>query len=188
MFFSRVASLTVLALGVISAAATPAVVKKREDVSDVLAVVNTLKASTSAIIPQIDALAASDSTTQDQVSPVFTNLVAALNTASTSLNGLQGKVDTSSGGSPSDVANSIAPVYTEITTSLDNFKKHKPQFGFLFITFGIDAALNKVLIGLELVVAGVLKLVGVLLFAVGGLLQGLGFVLTFATLGFVGLF
>ncbi|KAF9002968.1 hypothetical protein BDQ17DRAFT_1242765 [Cyathus striatus] len=161
MFFSRVASLTVLALGVISAAATPAVIKKREDVSDVLAVVNTLKASTSTIIPQIGTLFRI-STTQDQVSPVFANLVAALNTASTSLNGLQGKVDTSSGGTPNDVANSIAPVYSDITTSLDNFKKHKPQFGFLFITFGIDAALNKVLLGLELVIAGVLKLVGVL--------------------------
>jgi len=52
MFFSR-AIISFFALGAISALAHPAPVEKRQDVSDVLAVVETLKSSTNSILPQI---------------------------------------------------------------------------------------------------------------------------------------
>ncbi|TFK37804.1 hypothetical protein BDQ12DRAFT_713276 [Crucibulum laeve] len=178
-----------LTLGVISAAAIPAAVtvEKREDVSDILAVVSTLQGSTGSILPQIDALSTDDSATEDDASALLSQLSAALGTASTSFTNLQGKVNTNSGGSKQDVANAVAPVYNNIAVSLNNFKKHKPHFAPLFIKFGIDAALNKILLGLDILLAGVVKLVAVLLIDVGVILNGLGFTLIFATLGLGGL-
>ncbi|TFK37795.1 hypothetical protein BDQ12DRAFT_749525 [Crucibulum laeve] len=174
-----------LTLGVISAAAIPTAVtvEKREDVSDILAVVNTLQGSSDTILPQIDSLIATNSATEDNLSPLLYQLSDALGTASTSFTNLQGNVNTNSGGSQQDVANAVAPVYNNIAVSLDNVKKHKPEFAPLFLKFGIDAALNKILLGLDILLVGVIKLVAVLLIDVGVLLKGLGFTLTFVTLG-----
>ncbi|TFK37799.1 hypothetical protein BDQ12DRAFT_713273 [Crucibulum laeve] len=87
-----------LTLGVISAAAIPAVViiEKREDVSDILTV---------------NVLVASKIATEGNISPLLPHLSDALGTASTSFTGFQAKVDTNTGRWKQDVANAVAPVY-----------------------------------------------------------------------------
>ncbi|EAU81004.1 hypothetical protein CC1G_03180 [Coprinopsis cinerea okayama7 len=183
MFFTRVL-LSVFAVGAISAVARPAeTVQKREDVSDVLAVIGTLKSTTGSILPQLDALVNSDDATEENVSPLLEQLAGAFDTGTVSLQGLQGKVDPSSGGTEEEVAEEVATVYTDVATSLDNLKTKKPHLYPLVPKFGLDLALFKLLLGLQLVLAGVLKLVAVLLKAVGVLLHGLGFTLLVVLLG-----
>ena len=77
-----------------------------------------------------------------------------------------------------DVANKAAPVYKvnytihlplrmlnslysqNVATSLDGLKKHNPKvFGPLILTFEIDALLNTILIGLNIILIGVIKLI-----------------------------
>jgi hypothetical protein len=182
MFFAR-AVLAFIAVGAVSVFATPApVVQKRQDISDVLSVLNTLDASTKSILPQIDSLAASPDATEDDVAPYLQQLADALNLGATSLNSL-GPVDATSGGTKDEVATKTADIYTNIATTLDNAKGKKPHWGPFFPKFGIDAALAKILFGLGIVVAGVLKLVAALLKVVSGLLAGLGFTLLLALLG-----
>ncbi|KIJ26832.1 hypothetical protein M422DRAFT_191687 [Sphaerobolus stellatus SS14] len=152
MFFSRVFSFAVLSLSVISAAATPVAPKKRA-VSDVLAVVGTLQSSTGTILPQIDSLANSGSATQANISPLLANLVDALNTASTSLNAMQANSVTGSSNAK-EVSNAAAPVVKNVATSLNNLKVQKPELASLFVPFGIDTALNELLVGLDVVVVG----------------------------------
>ncbi|KAG2010607.1 hypothetical protein CC2G_013418 [Coprinopsis cinerea AmutBmut pab1-1] len=183
MFFTR-ALFSVFAVGAIAAIAAPsAVVEKREDISDVLAIVGTLKASTDSILPQIDNLVNTDTATEANLSPLLQDLSASINSGATSLEALRGKVDSSSGGTEEQVAEEVAVIYTDVAHSLDNLKKKKPHLYPLVPKFGLDAALLKLLLGLQLVLAGVIKLLAVLLKAVGGLLSGLGFTLILLLLG-----
>jgi len=172
------------AFGAISALATPTpVVEKREDVSDVLAIVGTLQSSTGSILPQIDSLVNTDQATEANLSPLLAQLVTALDTSAASFQSLNGKVDQNSGGSKEEVAAQVATVYTDISTSLNNVKTKKPHLYPLIPKHGLDAALLKVLLGLDLILIGVVKLVAVLLKSVAGLLSGLGFLLTILLLG-----
>ncbi|TFK37798.1 hypothetical protein BDQ12DRAFT_749549 [Crucibulum laeve] len=156
-----------LTLGVISAAATPAAitVEKCQSTADIKTVLNTLKSSTDAILPQITNLG---NVTDENVTPLINDLTAALNTASSSLasletySDLQGRVDTNSGGSQQDVANAVAPIYRNIVVSLNNLKTQNPEFASLFTKFGTDAALNNLLLGLGTLLAGVVELIAVL--------------------------
>lgn len=52
------------------------------------------------------------------------------------------------------------PLPQNVTNTLNNVKTKKPHLYPFFPKHGIEAALLKVLFGLELVLAGVLKLVG----------------------------
>ncbi|PPR04822.1 hypothetical protein CVT24_007082 [Panaeolus cyanescens] len=183
MFFSR-ALFSLLAVGAIGALASPApVVEKREDVSDVLAVVGNLKATTDVILPQIDSLVDSGAATDANLSPLLQDLATALDTSSSELDSLKGKVDPNTGGTKDEVAQEVSVVYTDVTKSLNNLKTKKPHLWYLIPKFGLEAALIKLLLGLELVLAGVLTLVAGLLKLVGGLLTGIGFVLLKLVLG-----
>ncbi|KIJ33458.1 hypothetical protein M422DRAFT_183219 [Sphaerobolus stellatus SS14] len=153
MFFTRVFAFAVFAVSLVSAVA----IKKRADVSEVLGVVDILKSSTDAILPQIDSLVNSNAATQANISPHLASLVEALNTASTSLHGLQGNVDTSSSDA-NEVANAVAPVFTKINNSINNLETKDPNLVSLVATSGISTALDTVLTGWEIVVAGVLQL------------------------------
>ncbi|TFK19783.1 hypothetical protein FA15DRAFT_600856 [Coprinopsis marcescibilis] len=183
MFFSRVL-ISFFAIGAVAAAVTPAApLKKREDVSDVLAIVGQLRGSTDTILPQIDTLVNSGEANEENISPLLQQLTAALDLSAVSLEALDGKVDPSSGGSEQEVAEEVSVVYTNIATSLDNMKTKKPKLHPLVPKFGLDLALLKVLLGLKLVLAGVTKLLAVLLKVVAHLLHGLGFLLTVTLLG-----
>ena len=56
----------------------------------------------------------------------------------------------------------MGPILQDVTKTLDNVKTKKPHLYPLFPKHGIETALLKVLIGLELILVGVLKLVAVL--------------------------
>ncbi|PPQ70169.1 hypothetical protein CVT25_011766 [Psilocybe cyanescens] len=159
MFASRffVSLLAFTALGV-SASPAPAPAEKRSaDVSDVLAVVSTLKTKTNAILPEINALVAQGFANQATLTPLLTNLVASLNTAHTSIAAIS-SVNADS-GSTSDVANAIAPIVADITNTLGNAQTAVPGLAGIIAGFGLDAALNQILVGLEILLAGVLNLV-----------------------------
>ncbi|PPQ90916.1 hypothetical protein CVT25_007843 [Psilocybe cyanescens] len=183
MFASRffVSLLAFTALGV-SASPAPAPAEKRSaDVSDILAVVSTLKTKTNAILPEINALVAQGFANQATLTPLLTNLVASLNTAHTSIAAIS-SVNADS-GSTSDVANAIAPIVADITNTLGSAQAAVPGLAGILAGLGLDAALNQVLVGLELLLAGVLNLVAGLLVDVAGILSGLALGLVLATLG-----
>ncbi|KIJ55982.1 hypothetical protein M422DRAFT_239159 [Sphaerobolus stellatus SS14] len=191
MIFSRVL-LSFLSLGVISAVASPApvaeekrAIEKRADVSDVLGVVSTLQSSSNSILPQIDNLVSTNQATTDNISPLLTLLQTALTTAGTQINSFQsGGFDASTGGSAQDVANQLAPVISNVVTSLNNLNAVNPTiFGPLIASFGLDAALNTILVGLGVLLTGVVQLLAALLTDLGGLLTSLGLSLTGITLG-----
>ncbi|KAF9048944.1 hypothetical protein BJ165DRAFT_1342870 [Panaeolus papilionaceus] len=163
MFFSR-ALLSFFAVGAISTLASPTpapvdVVEKREDVSDVLAVIDTLKTSTGSILPQIDNLVNTNQATTSNISPLLQNLVDAVNTGTASLNTLQGKVDATTGGTKDQVAQDVAGVITDIANTLNNLKTKAPALFSLVASLGIQTALSQLLVGLNIVIAGVLTLV-----------------------------
>ncbi|KAH6913501.1 hypothetical protein BKA70DRAFT_1263055 [Coprinopsis sp. MPI-PUGE-AT-0042] len=178
MFFSR-ALFSFFAVGAISALAapSPAPVAKREDITDVLAVLDSWDASTNAIIPQIDTLIDNDTANEDNLAPLLEALAFNADSTTAKFKSLEGKVDTSSGGSKDDVAKKTASIVEKHVKVADKIKTKKPHLYFLFIKFGLELALYKLLLGLELVVAGVLILVGVLLKTVLALLGGLGWLL-----------
>ncbi|KAF6759949.1 hypothetical protein DFP72DRAFT_121232 [Ephemerocybe angulata] len=181
MYFKSIVA-SFFALGAICAAASPApVVEKRQDISSVLAIIETLQSSTGSILPQLDSLADSESSTESDFEPLIAELVSSLDTSSTQLNAL-GPVD-QSGASQDEVATKVASIYSDIATTSNNVKTKKPQFYPLFPKFGLEAALIKLLFGLEIVLIGVLKLVAALLKVVSGLLSGLGWVLLLVALG-----
>ncbi|KAF9048943.1 hypothetical protein BJ165DRAFT_1367828 [Panaeolus papilionaceus] len=182
MSFSR-AIFSFLAIGAIGALASPApVAEKREDVSDVLAVVGNLKAATNVILPQIGCPAMHGPRTAfffcPNLSPLVQDLATAFDTTSAQIDGLKSKVDPNTGGTKEQVAQEVAVVYTDVTKSLNNLKTKKPHLWYLIPKFGLEAALIKLVLG------GVIVLVAGLLKLVGGLLGGLGFLLLKLVLGF----
>ncbi|KAF5342323.1 hypothetical protein D9611_001490 [Ephemerocybe angulata] len=180
MYFKSIVA-SFFALSAICAVASPApVAEKRQDVSSVLAIVNSLQSSTGSILPQIDSLANSDSSTEAQIEPLIAQLVSSLSTSTTQLNAL-GRDQ--SGANKDEVANKIAGIYSDIAKTSNNVKTKKPHFYPLFPKYGLEAALIKLLFGLEIVLVGVLKLVASLLKVVGGLLSGLGWVLLLLAIG-----
>ncbi|KAJ7872481.1 hypothetical protein B0H14DRAFT_3860354 [Mycena olivaceomarginata] len=155
MFASlRFAPLFLLATSFVSAGV---VVEKRSSTADIQTVFNTLKGSTDSILPQITALSsggnASDDTARKRQSD-------------------------------DDIANLVAGILTDVTNALDGLLADAssiPALGGLLA--GVDTSLNQVLLGLEVLLAGVLNLVANLLVDVAGLLRSLALGLTLATLG-----
>ncbi|KAH6901560.1 hypothetical protein BKA70DRAFT_1522319 [Coprinopsis sp. MPI-PUGE-AT-0042] len=175
MFFSR-ALFSFFAVGAISALAAPgpALVEKREDISDVLATLDTLEASNDAIIPQIDALIDGNTANEANLSPLLEALVFNVDTTTATFKSYEGRTDPHHGGSKDDVAKKVAKIIEKIIIVIHKIKTHKPHLYFLVIKYGLELALYKLLLGLEIIVAGVLVLVGALLKVVLGLLGGLG--------------
>ncbi|GJJ12738.1 hypothetical protein Clacol_006983 [Clathrus columnatus] len=171
MIFSRVV-FSLLTLGAISAVATPTpvpvsdekrAIEKRADVSDVLGVVSTLGDATGSILPQINSLISSATATADNITPLLQQLQTALNTAGTSIQNLESGFDASTGGSAQDVANGIAPIINDVVTTLSDLQAlNTGVFGPLIASLGLDAALNTILVGLGVLLAGVLELVAAL--------------------------
>ncbi|KAJ3524634.1 hypothetical protein NMY22_g10911 [Coprinellus aureogranulatus] len=182
MLFSR-AVFAVLAFTGLSAVASPTpVIEKRQDVSEVLGVIETLSTAVDAILPQIDSLVTEGTATEETITPLLQGVVDALNTANTSLQGLT-PIESPTEEVETQVATAISDVYTRIVTTVDKLATAQPALAALFPGIGLDLALQQVLLGLQIVLSGVLRLVANLLRALGGVLSGLGFTLTTALLG-----
>lgn len=109
LFFPVIASF--FAFGALSAVGSPApVVQKRQDVSSVLSILDTLQSQTGSILPQIDSLVNSDEATEENLTPLAQQLVEALNSGGASLEAL-GAVD-ETGGTQDEVAQRTAAIYT----------------------------------------------------------------------------
>ncbi|KIJ25928.1 hypothetical protein M422DRAFT_273066 [Sphaerobolus stellatus SS14] len=164
-----------LSLGAISAVATPTpvvvsdekrAIEKRADVSDISGVISTLRSNTNSILPQIDNLVSANQQTEDNISPLLQQLLTALTTAGTQINSFQS-------------ANQLAPVI-----SPKQLRGCKPyRLRPLIASFGFDAALNTILVGLEILLQGVVQLLAALLRDLSALRTNLGFSLTEITLG-----
>ncbi|PPQ89266.1 hypothetical protein CVT25_001350 [Psilocybe cyanescens] len=162
MFASRF-FVSFLAFTALSVSATPVEVEERQtaDLSSILAVVSVLQGKTQAILPEINSLVSSGSASEDTLTPLISGLVSSLTTASSSLSSI-GSVGTTSSGSASEVASAIAPIVSEITSTLGGAQTAVPGLSTVIAGFGLDAALNQVLTGLEVLVAGVLNVVSTL--------------------------
>ncbi|KDR68068.1 hypothetical protein GALMADRAFT_146561 [Galerina marginata CBS 339.88] len=159
MFASRFFA-SFLAMTALAAYASPAPVEieRRADISDVLAIVGTLKTATAPITAQLNALTANNQATTATVTPLISQLVPAFNTASTSLGGIT-TVNTASGGSTQDVAVLFAPILQEIAITLEAVEAVVPGLPVVLAGIGLDAAVNEVLIGLGILLDGVLVLI-----------------------------
>ncbi|KAL5529899.1 hypothetical protein ACEPAF_6156 [Sanghuangporus sanghuang] len=189
MLFTRIIpffamSLTFGSLALSGPAAAGTELTKRDN-ADIEQVFTTLKTSTDSILPQIQSAAASGNATDDNVTPLITQLVSALNSASSSLSGLSSSSRTlNKRQSDSDIATLVAGIIEDISGALEDLVGDAasiPDLGVLFS--GIDAALAEVLTGLEILLSGVLQLVADLLTDVAGLLNQLAFGLTLGALG-----
>lgn len=109
--------------------------------------------------PSPDTLANDGTATEENITPLLTELVAALDTTTASLNALGTTIDTTTGGTEDDVAREVSAVYTEIFTSMDNLRVQAPSLATLIPSLGLDLALQQVLLGLQILLAGVLRLV-----------------------------
>ncbi|KAF7364578.1 Sc15 protein [Mycena venus] len=160
-----------------------AVVEKRSSTADIESVLNTLKSSTDTILPQITALTSGGTASDATVTPLISDLTAALDTASASLATLS-PVESRKRQSDDDIANLVAGIVTDVANALDGLLSEAstiPDLGTLLA--GVDTSLNQVLVGLETLLAGVLNLVATLLVDVAGLLRSLALGLTLASLG-----
>ncbi|KAJ6467506.1 hypothetical protein C8R47DRAFT_1303442 [Mycena vitilis] len=187
MFALRFASLFLLSATFVSSSPTPAagvaLLDKRSSTADIQTVFNTLKGSTDSILPQITALVSGGNATDETVTPLIIDLTTAFNTATASLATLS-PVEAAKRQSDDDIANLVAGILTDVTQALDGLLGSAasiPALGGLLA--GLDTALNQVLLGLEILLAGVLNLVATLLVDVAGLLRSLALGLTLATLG-----
>ncbi|ESK85762.1 sc15 protein [Moniliophthora roreri MCA 2997] len=164
MFFSRIISFffVFLALGLVTYANPVTAtggneVVKRQQADSIEAVFANLKASTDSILPQIDALIDSGSATDDNIAPLITQLTDAFSTADTDLTAFNAKGGDGKPHNKDELAKVIA--------------------GILIII------VNKLLLSVELLLAGVLKLVAILLIDVAALLKSISWGLVLATLG-----
>ncbi|KAJ7202261.1 hypothetical protein B0H12DRAFT_1162815 [Mycena haematopus] len=119
--------------------------------------------------------------TDTTITPLISELTAALNTATASLAAL-GPVSSTKRQSEDDIANSVAGLVIEITQALDILLLDA-AFDVKILLAGVDVALHKLLLGLDGVLIGVVSLVAHLLVGVAGVLESLGFTLTIALLG-----
>ncbi|KAJ7511207.1 hypothetical protein B0H11DRAFT_2386886 [Mycena galericulata] len=186
MFALRFASLFLLATTLASASPAPApaglaVVDKRASVSSVEDVITTLQSSTGSILPQINALVSGGTASDANVTPLIGELTAAINTATSSLSSLPAS---SKRQTNQEVANNVAGIITEISTSFNGLHGfHPPIPALAELIISIDVALHELLVGLDIVLAGVLTLVAGLLTGVAILLQELGLGLVIGLLG-----
>jgi hypothetical protein len=113
LFFPIIASF--FAFGALTAVASPApavdTVEKRQDASSVLAILSTLQSQTGSILPQIDSLVNSDAATEENLTPLAQQLVAALNSGGASLESLRGRVNQDA-ASNDEAAEKAAAIYT----------------------------------------------------------------------------
>ncbi|KAH9480028.1 hypothetical protein JR316_0006625 [Psilocybe cubensis] len=184
MFFSRF-FLPLLSFGALSALAAPVPsenIERRADISNVLGILGTLGGQTGIILPEINSLLSGGLATQSNLTPLIGGLVSSLNSATSSL-GVLGPVSTATGGTPASVANTVAPLVQQITTTLNNAQTAVPGLSTVIGTLGVDASLDQFLTGLEISVAGVLNLVSALLTTIAGVLSSLALSLVLATLG-----
>ncbi|KAJ7819298.1 hypothetical protein B0H13DRAFT_2378472 [Mycena leptocephala] len=167
MFALRFASLFLLSTTFVSASPTPAagvaLVDKRSTTADIETVFNTLKGSTDSILPQITSLVSSGTATDATVTPLINELTAAFDTATASLATLS-PVELRKRQSDDDIANLVAGILTvrrdQRARRAPRRSRSIPALGGLLA--GVDTSLNQVLLGLEILLAGVLNLVATL--------------------------
>ncbi|PPQ81850.1 hypothetical protein CVT25_013450 [Psilocybe cyanescens] len=157
MFFSQF-FLPLLAFGSLSvlSAPVPSDIERRADISNVLGIVGTLQGQAGIILPEINSLLSSGFATQSNLTPLVGSLVTSLNSATSSVSAL-GVVNPASGGTPANVANAVAPIVQQITSTLNNAQTAVPGLSTVLVTLGFDASLNQFLTGLEIAVAGSLS-------------------------------
>ncbi|KZV87993.1 kinase-like protein [Exidia glandulosa HHB12029] len=153
---------------------------KRQE-TEILTILTALHTSAVGKATEIKTLALTGTANEDNVTPLFNELIEQFNAATTQLAALQpsGKRQ-----APVDVATLTATILTDVTTILDSVLTQLAgieAIGGLFA--GLDTALNQLLKGLEGLLAGLLNLVATLLVDVAGLLRNLALGLTLASLG-----
>ncbi|KAF7419612.1 hypothetical protein PC9H_002203 [Pleurotus ostreatus] len=191
MIFTRVLPLFALALSfTLGAVAKPVadagLIKRADaDTADIAAVFNTLKSSTDSILPQIENLVDSGNANSGNIVPLITQLTTSFSTADASLTELKGKPGSGKPGpSKDELAKIIALILIAVIKTLTKviFKVGLfiPTLSILLIA--LDIAINKLLLSVDIVAVGLLKLIAGLLFEVAGLLGSIGFTLVFALL------
>ncbi|KAJ7580784.1 hypothetical protein C8J56DRAFT_270700 [Mycena floridula] len=176
MRFTQLSSLFLFGLtfSFVSTTPTPNTVAKRQTDASVADILSTLQGSVNSVLPQISTLVNSGTASDETAGPLVDQLTSALGLATTSLSQVNGADESSAQTSAlvlpivSNIANGVAPLQGHV----------KPER-----FHGLDFALAALLKGLEGVIAGVLKLLAVLLFDVAIVLKKLAFTLTLAALG-----
>ncbi|KAJ7580802.1 hypothetical protein C8J56DRAFT_960883 [Mycena floridula] len=181
MRFTQLSSLFLFGLtfSFVSTTPTPNTVAKRQTDASVIDILSTLQGSVNSVLPQISTLVNSGTSAKSQFTcplfpPLVDQLTSALGLATTSLSQVNG-ADESSG----QTSALVLPIVSNIANGVAPLQGHVKPERF----HGLDFALAALLKGLEGVIAGVLKLLAILLFDVAIVLKKLAFTLTLAALG-----
>ncbi|KAI5121852.1 hypothetical protein M0805_003285 [Coniferiporia weirii] len=181
MLFSRVVSSLVFFLTIGAFALASAV--DRRSTADIQAVFTKLKSSTDTILPEIKSAASSGSANDDTITPLVTQLMAALNTAQSSLTALDSGAPLAKRQSEGEVADLVASIVGEISSVLDIVLAIAATPSLRALLTGIDAALAGVLTSLGHLQTSIITIIGGLLASVSGIVESLGLGLTLGALG-----
>ncbi|KAK7461479.1 hypothetical protein VKT23_008656 [Stygiomarasmius scandens] len=181
-FFTLFASFSLVASNPVTLPGAGVAIKRQS--TDVDSALDSLQGQLNTILPQLDAISDDDNASEDDITTTVNQLTAAIDSTSASLGGAS-LADLSKRQTNQATAQRVATIVSDVATSSNKLKSkhgHKfPVIAVLLVT--LDVALHKLLITVELLVAGVLKLVAGLLIDVAILLKGLAFGLTLAALG-----
>jgi hypothetical protein len=110
LFLSAVTSF--LAFGAFTAAASPTPsLKRRQDITNVLAIVDGLQSKTDSILPQIDSLINTGEATVTSIEPLAFELVGVLASVGSSLEAIQGQIDPATDGALEEVVQKTAAIF-----------------------------------------------------------------------------
>ncbi|KAK0454156.1 uncharacterized protein EV420DRAFT_1336754 [Desarmillaria tabescens] len=169
MFLSRIALFAFTLVTLVTA--SPASPVARAGPSSVEDVLHNLKSTTDAILPQINALVANKTATDELVTPLLNQVVSAVDAATSSIVSLQAGGLVVKRQSDNNVATLAVGIMKDINTTTQGLTTSGLGLGGLLAVIGL--ALSKLLVTLELVVPGLLALVALLLKGVVGTLVAL---------------
>ncbi|KAL5494864.1 hypothetical protein ACEPAI_326 [Sanghuangporus weigelae] len=174
MLFSHVISFLTFSL-TLGTFASGKPVAARSDVTSIQNMFTSLQSNTNNILPQIKGLAAEGNATNESVGPLVIELISALQGVQGSL-ALIGPI--SSDASNDTLVELIAEIITDIVGTLDLLANSTDITYLSGLLYGIDLALADILLGLDVILAGVTYLVATLLVDLAVPLTAIGFVET----------
>jgi len=166
--------------------AVEAIAIKRQESTEtqVTDIISNLRTTIAPTLTSFKTLIAAGDFSEDDVTPLFSDLTGAIDAATSSLSSITPAARLRARQDTSGVATAVAGLLEDITGALDGIIGSLatiPALGGLL--GGLDTALNQLLHGLEGLLAGLLNLVAQLLVNVAALLRQLALGLTLASLG-----
>lgn len=164
MLFSQIASFSLFFFSIGSAIASPTpntAIVARQDTTDIESILTNLQGSSNSTLAQLSSLASTNNANDATVTPLITQLTTAIDAASASLAALPPSSRRSvKRDAVDDVAFIVAGIVRDISIVLDELLGHRGTILTLDVLLAtVDVSLHQLLSDVELLLAGVLKVV-----------------------------